>query len=254
MVATMLATSVHAVDLSSDTETREREPNPRAALSAVAMNIFFLPVRLPLTVLGAFFAGFTGFMTFGGKYAADDVFAAVDGTQVIDEHVVEGRKPLLHRPVRLPALTRAWPPSGTAETYREVSALQEWLAAKSLASLTLSGGERVLDVGCGDGRISAAIAAHVPSGSVLGVDASQHMVDFAAAAFPPAEHPNLRFAVADAAALHLAPEFDLAVSFNALHWVLDLPAALRGLHAALVPGAARCCASCRRARGARSRT
>jgi SAM-dependent methyltransferase len=123
-----------------------------------------------------------------------------------------------------------------AETYREVSALQEWLAAKSLASLTLNGGERVLDVGCGDGRISAAIAAHLPSGSVLGVDASQHMVDFAAAAFPPAEHSNLRFAVADAAALHLGPEFDLAVSFNALHWVLDLPAALRGLHAALAPG------------------
>jgi len=93
MVATMLATSVHAVDLSSSTETREREPNPRAALTAVAMNIFFLPVRLPITVLGAFFAGFTGFMTFGGKYAADDVFAAVDGTQVIDEHVVEGREP-----------------------------------------------------------------------------------------------------------------------------------------------------------------
>jgi len=123
-----------------------------------------------------------------------------------------------------------------AATYREVSALQEWLAAKSLASLTLAGGERVLDVGCGDGRISAAIAAHVSSGSVLGVDASQHMVDFAAAAFPPAEHPNLHFAVADAAALHLTPDFDLAVSFNALHWVLDLPAALRGLHAALVPG------------------
>ena len=42
------------------------------------MNIFFIPVRLPLTVLAPSFAGFTGFMTFGGKYAADDAFAAVD--------------------------------------------------------------------------------------------------------------------------------------------------------------------------------
>jgi trans-aconitate 2-methyltransferase len=122
-----------------------------------------------------------------------------------------------------------------AATYREVSALQEWLAEKSLASLTLAGDERVLDVGCGDGRVTAAIAARVPSGSVLGVDASQHMVDFAASAFPGAEHANLRFAVADAAALALAPAFDLAVSFNALHWVRDLPAPLRGLHAALAP-------------------
>ena len=93
MVTTMLATNVRALDDSSDTETREREPNPRAALSAVALNIVFLPVRLPLTVLGAFFAGFTGFMTFGGKHAADDVFGFVDGTQVIDEHVLEGREP-----------------------------------------------------------------------------------------------------------------------------------------------------------------
>jgi hypothetical protein len=93
LVTTMLASSVRAVDLSSDTETREREPNPRAALSAVVINMVFLPVRLPLTALGAFLAGFTGFMTFGGKYAADDVFGLVDGTQVIDEHVVEGREP-----------------------------------------------------------------------------------------------------------------------------------------------------------------
>jgi hypothetical protein len=92
LVATMLANGARAVDLSSDTETREREPNPGAALAAVALNIVFLPVRLPLTVLGAFFAGFTGFMTFGGKYAADDVFGFVDGTQVIDEHVIEGRE------------------------------------------------------------------------------------------------------------------------------------------------------------------
>ena len=123
-----------------------------------------------------------------------------------------------------------------AAAYRAVSALQAWLADKSLASLTLAGGERVLDLGCGDGRISAAIAARLPRGTVLGVDASQHMVDFATAAFPPATHGNLRFAVADAAALALPTAFDLAVSFNALHWVRDLTAPLSGLRAALIAG------------------
>lgn len=123
-----------------------------------------------------------------------------------------------------------------AASYRAVSALQAWLAEKSLAGLDLRGDERVLDVGCGDGRISAAIATRVPQGQVLGVDASQHMVDFAAATFPPRAHANLRFAVADAAALGLAAEFDAAVSFNALHWVRDTAATLRGLQAAIVPG------------------
>ncbi|HSP96414.1 MAG TPA: class I SAM-dependent methyltransferase, partial [Candidatus Dormibacteraeota bacterium] len=87
-----------------------------------------------------------------------------------------------------------------------------------------------------DGRVSAAIAARLPRGSVVGVDASRHMVDFAAVSFPPAAHANLRFAVAEAAALDFTAAFDLAVSFNALHWVPDLPAPLRGLQAALVPG------------------
>jgi len=123
-----------------------------------------------------------------------------------------------------------------AATYRQVSALQEWLADRSLASLTLAGDERILDVGCGDGRISAAIAARVPRGAVLGVDASRHMVEYAAGVFPAATHPNLRFAVTDAAVLDVGADFDLAVSFNALHWVLDLAAPLRGVHAALVPG------------------
>ncbi len=93
VVVTLLASGVRATDESTSSSEAGREPNPRAALSAVALNIFFLPVRIPLTMVGAFFAGFTGFMTFGGKNAADDVFAFVDGTQVINEHVLEGREP-----------------------------------------------------------------------------------------------------------------------------------------------------------------
>lgn len=68
-------------------------PNPRAALTAAALNLVYLPVRLPLTVLGAAVAGMTGWLTFGGEHAADDVFDLVDGTQVIDERVLEGREP-----------------------------------------------------------------------------------------------------------------------------------------------------------------
>src|SRR4029450_11247962 len=42
--------------------------------------------------------------------------------------------------------------------YQDVSQLQRQLADESLAALVLDGTERVLDVGCGDGRITAAIA------------------------------------------------------------------------------------------------
>src|SRR5262245_29647206 len=122
-----------------------------------------------------------------------------------------------------------------ADAYRRVSALQRWVADKSLATLALHGDERVLDVGCGDGRITADIATRLPQGSVIGVDASQDMIASAARTFPPATHPNLTFRVANASKLAFAAEFDRVVSFNCLHWVRDQAAALGGIRAALAP-------------------
>lgn len=120
-----------------------------------------------------------------------------------------------------------------AAAYSRVSELQRWLADKSLATLTLRGDERVLDVGCGDGRITAAIAARLPRGTVIGTDASHDMVDFGARTFPPSDHPNLSFQAADATQLAFRGAFDLVVSFNCLHWVRDQNAALRGIASAL---------------------
>jgi trans-aconitate 2-methyltransferase len=122
-----------------------------------------------------------------------------------------------------------------AHAYSEVAALQRWLAAKSIASLQLGGDERILDLGCGDGSITAEIAARQPRGTVLGVDASRAMIAFAARTFPPAAHENLTFQVADAAQIPFVDAFDLVVSFNCLHWVRDQAAALRGIRAALAP-------------------
>ena len=122
-----------------------------------------------------------------------------------------------------------------AAQYARHSSLQEQMAAQVLALVDLRGDERVLDIGCGDGRISARIAAErVPRGSVLGVDASADMIGFAQRAH--AASGNLRFAVADACALGFEGGFDAVVSFNALHWLNSLSPALRGLHTALLPG------------------
>jgi len=120
-----------------------------------------------------------------------------------------------------------------AQAYNRVSALQQWLAEKSLARLSLDGDERVLDLGCGDGKVTVEIARRLPRGSVTGVDASHAMIAFAAEKFPATAHPNLTFRLADAAHLSFADQFDLIVSFNCLHWVRDQAAALRGIHTAL---------------------
>jgi trans-aconitate 2-methyltransferase len=123
-----------------------------------------------------------------------------------------------------------------AKQYSQRSALQQAMAAEVLASLKLDGSERVLDVGCGNGSITAEIAARVPQGSVLGVDSSHNMIDLASSQFGPNTHRNLRFQVADARTLPFPQEFDLVVSFNALHWIPEQDDALRAIHSVLKPG------------------
>jgi trans-aconitate 2-methyltransferase len=119
-----------------------------------------------------------------------------------------------------------------ATNYVRRSGLQEAMAAEVLALLHLAGSERVLDIGCGDGRVTAEIASRLSQGSVVGVDASREMIAYAK---EHADLPNLEFRVANAAELPFHNEFDVVVSINALHWLPDPNPALRGIRAALNP-------------------
>ena len=76
-----------------------------------------------------------------------------------------------------------------AAEYSRRSGLQEAMAQEVLALLDLKGSERVLDVGCGDGKITAEVATRVPRGEVLGVDASQEMITFASTTLVPQYGP-----------------------------------------------------------------
>lgn len=119
--------------------------------------------------------------------------------------------------------------------YDEVNALQRWVADQSLAALSLRGDEHVLDVGCGDGRVTTELAARVSRGSVLGIDPSPRMLEVARARVRP-DVANLAFEPGSAEALEYDGAFDVVVSFNALHWVDDLALAMRRIRAALVEG------------------
>ena len=120
-----------------------------------------------------------------------------------------------------------------AADYERISGLQLAMAEEVLAALDLNGARRVLDVGCGNGKITAEIAARVPHATVLGVDPSHEMIEFASGHYSQAIHPNLRFEIADARNLPYREEFDLVVSFNALHWVPRQEEALQSIYAAM---------------------
>jgi trans-aconitate 2-methyltransferase len=127
-----------------------------------------------------------------------------------------------------------------ARGYAEISGLQQAMTAEVLSRLELRGDERILDLDRGNGRVTAEIAGRVGRGSVLGLDASSEMIAYARRQYSRNAHPNLDFRVGDARELPFHGEFDVVVSFNALHWVPEQERALRSISAALKPGGMAC--------------
>ncbi len=118
-----------------------------------------------------------------------------------------------------------------AEQYARNSSAQFQWALELIGKLSLRGGERILDIGCGDGKVTAELARRVPRGEVVGVDSSEEMIRKASAAFP-----GLRFLTMDARALSFEGTFDVIFSSAVLHWVRDHRAVLDGVQKSLRPG------------------
>ncbi len=123
-----------------------------------------------------------------------------------------------------------------AQDYEQHSSAQQTWARELIAKLKLAGSEDVLDVGCGDGKVSAEIAGYVPRGSVLGVDNSEEMIALANQKHAGDGRPNLAFRWMDAASLSFDGQFDVVFSNAALHWVRDHRPVLRGIYQSLRPG------------------
>jgi len=122
-----------------------------------------------------------------------------------------------------------------SSVYHRLSGPQVSWGKKVLARLRLRGDERVLDAGCGTGRLTAELLEALPQGSVVGVDLSENMLRSAR------EHLaqfGQRVALVACDLLHLPFEraFDGIVSTAAFHWVLDHDRLFLNLRRALVPG------------------
>ncbi len=103
------------------------------------------------------------------------------------------------------------------------------LAADLLRLLAPQAGERIVDLGCGTGHLTAQIA---QSGAeVLGLDASPEMIEQARANFP-----QIKFDVADANTFTLREPVDAVFSNATLHWVRPPETAVARIAAAMKPG------------------
>lgn len=90
-------------------------------------------------------------------------------------------------------------------------------------------GERILDLGCGTGQLTAEIADR--GANVVGLDNSPAMIERARE-----NHPGITFVEADARTATFAEPFDGVLSNAALHWIPDAAAPVRTVRGALRPG------------------
>jgi trans-aconitate methyltransferase len=125
-----------------------------------------------------------------------------------------------------------WDP---VEYERSSSSQYKW-AMELISHIDIASDKHILDIGCGDGKITAHLAAVVPQGRVMGIDLSSEMIRFAQAKFSSKDYPTLSFQVGDARRLPFCEEFELVVSFACLHWIKDIPTVLNGVRRSLRPG------------------
>lgn len=108
-----------------------------------------------------------------------------------------------------------------AFVYEKAMGLVDLLAPKA--------GERILDLGCGTGVLTAEIASR--GADILGVDRSEEMISQARKKFP-----ALMFMVLDARQLRFNAEFDAVFSNAVLHWISEAEQVIAGVAQALRPG------------------
>jgi trans-aconitate methyltransferase len=101
------------------------------------------------------------------------------------------------------------------------------LAGSLVEALEPKAGERILDLGCGDGFLTQRLAES--GATMVGVDSSPQMI-------AAAQERGVDARYASGEALPFDREFDAVFSNAALHWMNDHDAVLRGVYRALKPG------------------
>lgn len=126
-----------------------------------------------------------------------------------------------------PTLEAARDQTWSAEGYEKNARFVSALGGEILKWLAPQPGERIIDLGCGDGKLSQKIAE--AGADVVGVDISNELLAIAKA-------DGLDVRLMDAEALEFADEFDAVFSNAALHWMPRPDLVLAGIAKALKPG------------------
>lgn len=169
------------------------------------------------------------------RRGGDSFRAAATGYD--SNHAIDPRR-RGHTPIGRRGVRRVTRPSTewNASSYHQVSAPQTNWGNRVLARLSLVGRERVIDVGCGSGRLTAALLERLPEGYVVALDRSWNMLQEARGHLRATYGPRVSFVQASLPALPVAGKVDVIFSTATFHWVAEHPALFANAYAALRPG------------------
>jgi len=132
-------------------------------------------------------------------------------------------------PHREESVTDTWSPT----QYEKFRKEREQPFADLLALIHPASSLRIVDLGCGTGRLTRRLHAALNARETIGIDRSPRMLEVARS---DGDLPGLQFAEGDIDQFSAAGKFDVVFSNAAFHWIEDHPALIERLAASLAPG------------------
>ena len=164
--------------------------------------------------------------------------STADQVEVSDLYYILREHPgVLINPVIIPKQTKLTHRLFTsAKDYRKHSRTQELQGAKLLEVVEIKPGDKILDVGCGDGRFTLEILNRRSDVSIIGIDISTEMIESALEFAAERGISEASFVVMDFIDMDMEREFDLVISNSSMHWITPPERAYGVIYRALKAG------------------
>ena len=137
---------------------------------------------------------------------------------------------------KLPQVTHQSAKEWNAESYHRVSGPQTTWGRRVLSRLTVRGDERVIDAGCGTGRLTGELMARLPEGRLIAIDRSWNMLLTARANLRPDFGRRISYVRVELPLMPFDAWADLVFSTATFHWIRDHETLFREIVRALRPG------------------
>lgn len=124
----------------------------------------------------------------------------------------------------------------SAKIYRDNSELQYQIGLEAIGLLKAQNIKKILDLGCGDGRITIQIGKKLSKAQVIGADISDDMLEMAKKAASSRAVKNITFILQDAMRMEYKNQFDAIFSNCMLNFISNHELFYQLLHDAIKPG------------------